>query len=131
MWGGESFLPDPEAAGLLVHFKQAELQKSRAPDTGFIMTGSTWSSRRFGGFSVRRSPLKHGEMKMSDKIRYVRQLSPESAGEAPGRGRLKGRKIWWSAGDSGRSTPPPIRLETAGRCRCCLQGKGPMSRSPM
>jgi NAD(P)-dependent dehydrogenase (short-subunit alcohol dehydrogenase family) len=30
---------------------------------------------------------------MSDKIRYVRQLSPESAGEAPGRGRLKGRKI--------------------------------------
>src|SRR5689334_4840671 len=30
---------------------------------------------------------------MSDKIRYVRQPSPESAGEAPGRGRLKGRKI--------------------------------------
>jgi NAD(P)-dependent dehydrogenase (short-subunit alcohol dehydrogenase family) len=30
---------------------------------------------------------------MSDKIRYVRQLSPESAGEAPGRGRLEGRKI--------------------------------------
>ena len=30
---------------------------------------------------------------MSDKIRSVRQLSPESAGEAPGRGRLKGRKI--------------------------------------
>jgi len=30
---------------------------------------------------------------MSDKMRYVRQLSPESAGEAPGRGRLKGRKI--------------------------------------
>jgi NAD(P)-dependent dehydrogenase (short-subunit alcohol dehydrogenase family) len=30
---------------------------------------------------------------MSDKIRYVRQLSPESAGEAPGRGRLEGRRI--------------------------------------
>ena len=30
---------------------------------------------------------------MSDKIRYVRQLSPESAGEAPGRGRLQGRRI--------------------------------------
>ena len=30
---------------------------------------------------------------MSDKIRYVRQLSAESAGEAPGRGRLQGRKI--------------------------------------
>jgi len=30
---------------------------------------------------------------MSDKTPYVRQLSPESAGEAPGRGRLKGRKI--------------------------------------
>ena len=27
MWGDESFLPDPEAAGLLPHFKQAELQK--------------------------------------------------------------------------------------------------------
>ena len=52
-----------------------------------------WSSRRCGGFSVRHSLLKHGEMKMSDKIRYVRQLSPESAGEAPGRGRLQGRRI--------------------------------------
>src|SRR5437660_8756716 len=30
---------------------------------------------------------------MSDKIRYVRQLSSESAGEAPGRGRLQGRKL--------------------------------------
>ena len=30
---------------------------------------------------------------MSDNIRYVRQLSPESAGEAPGRGRLQGRRI--------------------------------------
>ena len=30
---------------------------------------------------------------MSDKIRYIRQLSPESAGEAPGRGRLAGRWI--------------------------------------
>ena len=30
---------------------------------------------------------------MSDKICYVRQLSAEFAGEAPGRGRLKGRKI--------------------------------------
>src|SRR3954463_3965752 len=30
---------------------------------------------------------------MPDKIRYVRQLSPESAGEAPGRGRLQGRRI--------------------------------------
>ena len=30
---------------------------------------------------------------MSDKIQYVRQLSPESAGQAPGRGRLQGRKI--------------------------------------
>lgn len=27
MWGDESYLPDPEAAGLLKHFKQAELQK--------------------------------------------------------------------------------------------------------
>jgi pimeloyl-ACP methyl ester carboxylesterase len=27
MWGDESFLPDPEAAGLLAHFKSAELQK--------------------------------------------------------------------------------------------------------
>ena len=27
MWGDESFLSDPEAAGLLAHFKQAELQK--------------------------------------------------------------------------------------------------------
>ena len=30
---------------------------------------------------------------MSDKIRYVRQPSAESAGEAPGRGRLNGRRI--------------------------------------
>src|SRR5512144_187641 len=30
---------------------------------------------------------------MSHKIRHVRQLSPESAGEAPGRGRLQGRKV--------------------------------------
>jgi NAD(P)-dependent dehydrogenase (short-subunit alcohol dehydrogenase family) len=30
---------------------------------------------------------------MSDKIRFVRQPSAESAGEAPGRGRLKGRRI--------------------------------------
>ena len=29
MWGDESFLPDPEAAGLLAHFKQAELQEDR------------------------------------------------------------------------------------------------------
>ncbi len=27
MWGDESYLPDPEAAGLLAHFKQAEMQK--------------------------------------------------------------------------------------------------------
>jgi pimeloyl-ACP methyl ester carboxylesterase len=27
MWGSESFLPDPEAAGLLAHFRQAELKK--------------------------------------------------------------------------------------------------------
>jgi pimeloyl-ACP methyl ester carboxylesterase len=27
MWGEESFLPDPQTAGLLAHFKQAELQK--------------------------------------------------------------------------------------------------------
>ena len=27
MWGDESFLPDPEVAGLLAHFGQAELQK--------------------------------------------------------------------------------------------------------
>jgi pimeloyl-ACP methyl ester carboxylesterase len=27
MWGEESFLPDPQAAGLLAHFKHAELQK--------------------------------------------------------------------------------------------------------
>ena len=27
MWGDESFLPDPEAAGLLAHFKRAELVK--------------------------------------------------------------------------------------------------------
>ena len=27
MWGSESFLPDPEAAGLLAHFKHAELEK--------------------------------------------------------------------------------------------------------
>jgi len=27
MWGDESFLPDPEAAGLLAHFGNAELQK--------------------------------------------------------------------------------------------------------
>jgi pimeloyl-ACP methyl ester carboxylesterase len=27
MWGDESFLPDPEAAGLLAHFKHAELVK--------------------------------------------------------------------------------------------------------
>ena len=49
------------------------------------MTGSMWYSHRCDGFSGRRSLLKHG--------RYVRQLSPESAGEAPGRGRLQGRKI--------------------------------------
>jgi len=30
---------------------------------------------------------------MSDKIRYVRELSAESRGEAPGRGRLAGRRI--------------------------------------
>jgi pimeloyl-ACP methyl ester carboxylesterase len=27
MWGSESFLPDPEASGLLVHFKRAEMVK--------------------------------------------------------------------------------------------------------
>jgi pimeloyl-ACP methyl ester carboxylesterase len=27
MWGDESFLPDPEAAGLLAHFRHAELEK--------------------------------------------------------------------------------------------------------
>jgi len=27
MWGDESFLPDPEAAGLLAHFKAAEMEK--------------------------------------------------------------------------------------------------------
>ncbi len=27
MWGSESFLPDPEASGLLAHFKQAEMMK--------------------------------------------------------------------------------------------------------
>ena len=27
MWGSESFLSDPEAAGLLAHFKQAEMHK--------------------------------------------------------------------------------------------------------
>jgi pimeloyl-ACP methyl ester carboxylesterase len=27
MWGSESFLADPEAAGLLAHFKQAEMLK--------------------------------------------------------------------------------------------------------
>ena len=27
MWGSESFLPDPEAAGLLAHFKRAEMVK--------------------------------------------------------------------------------------------------------
>ena len=27
MWGDESYLPDPEAAGLLAHFRQAEFQK--------------------------------------------------------------------------------------------------------
>ena len=27
MWGSESFLPDPEAAGLLAHFRNAELKK--------------------------------------------------------------------------------------------------------
>src|SRR6267378_2479888 len=30
---------------------------------------------------------------MKDKMRYVRQLSAESEGQAPGRGRLSGRKI--------------------------------------
>lgn len=30
---------------------------------------------------------------MSDKIRYVREPSAESRGEAPGRGRLAGRRI--------------------------------------
>ena len=30
---------------------------------------------------------------MSDNIRYVRQLNPESAGEAPGRGRLQRCRI--------------------------------------
>jgi pimeloyl-ACP methyl ester carboxylesterase len=27
MWGDESYLSDPEAAGLLAHFKHADLQK--------------------------------------------------------------------------------------------------------
>ena len=93
MWGDESFLPDPEAAACSRISSKPKWRRSRAPDTGFIMTGSMKSSHRCGGFSPRRSPLKHGEMKMSDKMRYVRQLSPESAGEAPGRGRLQGRKI--------------------------------------
>src|SRR5436305_14751424 len=30
---------------------------------------------------------------MSEKMRYVRELSPESKGEAPGRGRLQDRRI--------------------------------------
>src|ERR1700730_3533428 len=36
--------------------------------------------------------------KMSDKIRYVREPSAESRGEAPGRGRLQGRRILVVAG---------------------------------
>jgi hypothetical protein len=68
---------------------------------------------------------------MSDKIRYVRQLSPESAGEAPGRGRLQGRRILVVGGGQRTFDAATDRLETAERCRCCLQGKGPMSRSPI
>src|SRR5436190_22490461 len=30
---------------------------------------------------------------MTDKMRYVRQLSTESEGQAPGRGRLTGRRV--------------------------------------
>ena len=33
MWGSESFLPDPEAAGLLAHFKQAELAEGHGRRT--------------------------------------------------------------------------------------------------
>ena len=68
---------------------------------------------------------------MSDKIRYVRQLSPESAGEAPGRGRLQGRRILVVGGGQRTFDAATDPVGTAGRCRCCLQGKEPMSRSPM
>ena len=37
---------------------------------------------------------------------------------------------WSSAAGSGRSTPRPIRSETAGPCRCCLPKKARMSRWP-
>src|SRR3981189_2371611 len=55
--------------------------------------------RRCDGFSACRPPpyrtMPHPirDEKMSDNIRYVRELSAESRGEAPGRGRLAGRRI--------------------------------------
>ena len=45
-------------------------------------------------------------------------------------GGLRAAAFWWSAVASEPSTPKPIRSATAGRCRWCLPGKGPMSRWP-
>src|SRR5215216_4442583 len=102
-------------------------RRSRAPDTGSIMTGSMWSSHRCGGFSARRNPFNHSEMKC--QTRYAMSVSSVRNPQAKRRaaGGFRAARSSSSAAGSGRSTPPPIRLETAGRCRCCLQGKGPKS----
>src|ERR1041384_7489054 len=56
---------------------------------------------------------------MSEKIQYVRQLSPESAGEAPGRGRLQGRRILVVGGGQ-RTVDPPTDPVGNGRAMSLL-----------
>jgi len=68
---------------------------------------------------------------MSDKIRYVRQLSPESAGEAPGRGRLQGRRILVVGGGQ-RTFDAATDPVGNGRAMSLLFAReGAMSRSPI
>jgi len=62
---------------------------------------------------------------MSDKIRYVRQLSSESAGEAPGRGRLQGRKILVVGGGQ-RTFDAATAIVCTGRGPC--RGRRPEPR---
>src|SRR4029079_19326074 len=57
------------------------------------MDGLRQAVREDGRIFAEIEPERGMETSMTDKPRYVRPLSPESRGEAPGRKRLEGRRI--------------------------------------
>jgi len=66
---------------------------------------------------------------MSDNIRYVRQLSPESAGEAPGRGEARHpRSLATRASDAAR-IPDPRRAVRSARGPMCVRRHAREARS--